>query len=91
MYHQEIPHTVSPGKQSTLSGSLREHERLNPGRRPWCMDYLTILRNTKGFNEGKTVTRLRWSLWTIEPQFKVGGKCSDAGGRPIEDFIEETT
>ncbi|XP_032345443.1 transmembrane protein 216 isoform X1 [Camelus ferus] len=75
-------------------GFLREYDRLNSGR-PWCMDYFTTLRNTKGFNECKIVTRFKRSLWATEPQFKeVCGNCSRVQGRPaedsVEDFIEET-
>lgn len=59
------------------------------------MDYFTTLRNTKGFNECKIVTRFKRSLWATEPQFKeVCGNCSGVQGRPaedsVEDFIEET-
>lgn len=56
------------------------------------MDYLTTLRSTKGFNESKIVTRFKWFLWAIEPRFKkVGGNCSDAQSRPVEESVEETT
>lgn len=55
------------------------------------MDYLIILRNMKGFNEFKTVTRFKQFLWAIEPQSTVlGGNCFDTQGRPAEDSTEET-
>lgn len=55
------------------------------------MDYLIILRNTKGFKEFKTVIIFKRFLWAIEPQFPVlGGNCSDTQGRPAEDSTEET-